>query len=240
MRFNATVLLGLLALLVPGIVVAGPPLNGEYDSTDIGGDVNVGRYTESWLAPFGALEQGTTLNAESWNGSDLGLQWRYYCSTEQVDPVLLSDTVDENGNGSRTYMKTFSGGYIWLSGSGPWANGDPEYTGTIYSYQEFETIQYSNWNRIHAVTNVAANAHFDGYPSTCMAFSVGNGVEIGSTDFGQTKPTDYPDFLVEGTCAASGTLGGWWNFFTLSLVISGCTIPTENATWGTVKALYSE
>ncbi|MEJ2722779.1 MAG: hypothetical protein P8181_16825 [bacterium] len=239
MRYAATALTAVLAVaMLVCVSFAGPPLNGDYDSDDIGGPTNVGRYTESWSVPNGALLLGTTLNAESWDGMNLGLQWRYYCSTQTIDPVLLVDNVDVNGNGNRTYMKTFTGGYIWLSGAGPWGNGDPEYTGPIDTYHEFETIQYTNWVRTHAVTNVQATAHFDGYPNTCMVFSVGNGLEIGSTDFGMVKPADYPDLLQEGTCDPVMTMGGWWDFFTLTLSISNCTVPTENATWGAIKAQY--
>ena len=242
MRYTSTVLTVVLAIVVMASVsVAGPPLNGDYDSDDIGGPINVGRYTESWSVPNGALLPGTTLNAESWDGANLGLQWRYYCSTQQAAPVLLVDNVDVNGNGNRTYMKTFEGGQIWLSGTGPWANGDPDYPGTIDTYYEFETIQYTEWVRTHAVTNIQATAHFDNYPNTCMAFSVGNGLEIGSTDFGDTKPADYPDLLEEATCAPVMTLGGWWDFFTLTLSITGCsTVATEESTWGAIKEIYSE
>ncbi len=220
--------------------MAGPPLDGTYKSTDLGGPLDLGRYSESFVAPGGALDIGATLNAASWDESDLGLQWRYWCSTIQAAPLLLIDTVDGNGNGSRTYQKEFQGGYIWLSGTGPWANGDPDYPGVIDTYVEFETIQYLNWQKIHAVTNVQATAHFDNYPSSCLTFSVGNGVEMGSTDDGMTLPSDYPAFMEQGTCALTGVYGAWWDFMTVSLVITGCTTPTKTATWGSVKALYTE
>ncbi len=226
--------------LFAGASFAGPPLNGDYDSDDIGGPTNVGRYTESFVAPNGSLLAGTTLNAESWDGMNLGLQWRYYCSTQFVDPILLIDTVNSSGNGNRTYQKTFVGGYIWLSGAGPWGNGDAEYAGPIDTYYEFETIQYTNWVRTHAVTNIQATAHFDNYPTTCMVFSVGNGLEIGSTDFGDVKPATYPDLLQEGTCAPVMTMGGWWDFFTLTLSITDCTVPTQDTTWGAIKSLYTD
>ena len=239
MKLTVTTVLTLAVLLVAGMAVAGPPLDGQYISTDLGGPVNTARYTESFPSANGSLEIGVTLNAESWDGAVLGSQWRYWCSTQLTTPVLWADNV-VNGNGSITYMKTFTGGYIWLSGSGPWANGDVDYPGVIDTYQEIETIQYSNYERIHAVTNITATAHFDNYPSACLTFTVGNGVEIGSTDFGETKPADYPAFLTQGTCADTGIYGGWWDFITISLVISGCTVPAEETSWGAVKALYAE
>ena len=155
MRRSGIVLYAFIILLVAGSSVAGPPLDGSYQSTDLGGPVLLGRYTEAWDVGGGALEVGTTLHAESWDpgGPALGTQWRYWCSTELVPSVLLVDLVDGSGNGNRTYQKTFSGGYIWLSGTGPWANGDPDYPGVIDTYYEFETITYSNWVPIAAVTS---------------------------------------------------------------------------------------
>jgi hypothetical protein len=217
---------------------AGPPLDGSYQSTDLGGVISVGRYTEGWAAGGGALNPGTTHNAESWNGSTLGTEWRYWCGTEMTAGVLLVDNVNALGNGNRTYMKTFIGGYIWLSGAGPWANGDADYPGFIDNYSEFETIQYLNWVPVGAVTNVQAIAHFTNYPSACMTFYVSNGTRIGTTDLGGVKPPDYPDFLAAGTCAPTLTLGAWWNMNSMTLTIAGCQVPVEKTTWGTLKSSY--
>jgi hypothetical protein len=239
MKRSGIVFFALITMLLAGTSSAGPPISGDYQSTDLGGPVYLGRYSEAWNVGGSALDPGTTLNAESFDGADLGTQWRYWCSTVMAPPVLLVDNVDGNGNGNRTYMKTFIGGYIWLSGSGPWANGDPSYPGTIDTYAEFETITYSNWQPITAVTNVQATAHFDAYPDQCMAFYIGNGSEVGSTDKGDTKPADFPDFL-DIDCNPTRTNGAWWDFFTITLSIAGCTTPTEETSWGAVKALYSE
>lgn len=227
-------------VLCAGFAVAGPPLDGVYDSTDLGGLVELGRYTESYATAGGSLDPGTTLNAQSWNGMDLGLQWKYFCATQVTAPVLLVDNVNASGNGNRTYMKTFVGGFVWLSGSGPWANGDPSYTGIIDTYSEIETIQYVEFERVAAVTNVQASAHFDGYAQSCMTFAVDNGSEVGSTDFGDMLPADYPPFLEPTNCDPTGVYGGWWDLFTITLTITDCATPVEEATWGSVKALYAE
>jgi hypothetical protein len=238
-RFAIT--LTLIALLIPALAIAGPPLDGVYKSVDVGGTIGTGRYTESWEAGGGPLMPGTTLNAESWDGASLALEWRYWCATLAVAPTLLFDTVNPvTGNGNRSYMKQFNGGYIWLSGTGPWANGDPDYPGTIDTYMEIETIQYVNWVPVHAISNVQATAHFDNYPETCLNFAVANGVEVGSTNDGETKPGDYPDFLEELTCDPVLTLGAWWDMKDLSLAITGCSVPTEEMNWGAIKAHYKE
>jgi hypothetical protein len=183
----------------------------------------------------GFLMMGNVANAESWDGMNLGTSWRYYCPMLTMS-TLLVDNVDGSGNGNRTYMKTYVGGYVWLSGSGPWANGDAQYTGAITSYTEFETIQYSNNMRIAAVSNVQATATFDGYDN-CMNFAVGNMADVNNTDM-MMKPMDYPAFLESANCDPTGTMGAWWDMFTLTLTITGCTVDTHDSTWGEVKALY--
>lgn len=239
MKRSGIVLSALLTLLFAGTSVAGPPLVGAYTSVDNGGLVYVGRYTEGWDAGGGAIKAGTTLNAESWNDPSLGTQWRYWCSTESGDAFLWINNVNAQGNGTRVYLKTFAGGYIWLSGTGPWANGDPDYPGVIQSYNETETVTYMNWVPVGAVTSVNAIASFDNY-ALCMTFYIGNGNRIGTTDLGNIKPSGYPGFLDPG-CSPTRTLGAWWGFDDITLTISGdCTTPVEDATWGAIKAIYSE
>lgn len=226
-------------LLMGSTAVADSPLNGNWDSTDIGGPVDVGRYTESWANPDGAQDMGATIHGESWDGATLGGMWRYECATLTAPAILLVDNVDSNGYGNRTYMKTLSGGFLWLSGSGPWANGDPDYPGIIDSCVVFETIQYQAWNRVHLVANIQAAGHFDNYPDNCVTFGVANGVEIGSTDFGETKPATYPDYLQSGTCAETSAPGAWGDVITLNIAVKGCIpLPVQATSWGAVKALY--
>lgn len=224
-------------MLIPALALADSPLNGIYESTDLGGVINTGRYSESFPAGGTALSTGVVLNAADWDGMTLGSQWGYSCGVQVTTPVLLIDNVDVNGNGNRTYMKTFVGGTVWLSGAGPWGNGDAEYTGPISSYNEFETIQFVNHVRTHAVTNVSAIAFFDGYSANCMQFSVGNGVEIGATDLGLPMNPDFPA-LLDTNCDATRDEGAWWDLFNLQLYITGCEIGNSDRTWGDVKSLY--
>lgn len=239
MKHLATTLLVLGTLAVAATALAGPPLSGEYKTTDLGGVVSLGRYTEGWLPGGGALLSGVTLNAQSWNGAALGTEWYYRCAITAGPATLLTNTVNASGDGNRTYMKQFVGGTIWLSGTGPWANGDADYPGVIDSYTEFETIQYSNWVPVAAVTNVQATAHFANYPADCMTFYVSNGTEVGSTEAGGVKPANYPDFLHPSDCNLTANDGAWWDFLTMTLSItSGCTTPARPSSWGAVKQLY--
>jgi hypothetical protein len=239
MKRIGIVLTALLTMLLAGSVFAGPPLDGNYDSTDLGGAVYTGRYTEGWDAAGSPTQSGTTLNAESWDETNLGTQWRYWCGTEVADGIVISDGVDANGNGNRTYLKTFVGGYIWLAGDGPWANGDPDYPGTIDTYAEIEIVTFVNWVSTAAVTNVQSTAHFDNYTDECMTFYIGNGSRVATTENGDPTPADYPD-LLDTSCDPTRTEGAFWDFFTITLSISGCTTPVNETTWGAVKSMYGD
>lgn len=236
MRSTAKVAL-LCALILPSLALAGAPLEGTWSSTDLGGPVPVGRYTESWGAGGGALLTGTMLNASSWDGSTLGGSWAYSCATELTDAVLIDDSVNAQGFGTRTWRKTFSGGTIWLSGSGPWSTGDPEYTGPIMSYVEFETVTYVAFAPIAATTNVQAQAMITGYETLCLGFTVGNGAKIGDSLTGGTLPANYPPLMAPG-CNPGGVNGAWWNFAQLTLYITNCSVGTEEQSWGGIKSLY--
>ncbi len=239
MRHLATLpLLVGAVLLLATAAFAAAPLPGSYQSTDLGGVIPYGRYTEGWTAGGGALLAGTTMNCESWDGSTLGGVWRYTCGVALAPASLLMSTVDGNGNGNRTYACSFTGGSLWLNGGGPWANGDASYPGHFDSYVEYETITYVNWVPVAAVTNVVTSAHFDAYPTICMSFSISNGTRVGATDLGGTKPAGYPDFL-DTACAATPTQGAWWNMTSVTISISsGCVVPTRSSSWGAVKTLY--
>jgi hypothetical protein len=231
------VILTALALTAAASMAAAP-LPGEYKSTDIGGTIPAGRYTEGWAVGGGALLTGTTQNCGSWDGIALDGVWKYTCGTELTPGVLLSGYVNGQGNGNRTYVKTYSGGVFWLSGSGPWANGDTDYPGVFDSYVEYETITYSAWVPIHAITNVQAAAHFNNYPDLCMGFSIGNGSRVGTTDLGNVMPPNYPA-LLDPACNPTQTLGAWWNFNSISIVLTAeCATAAKPSTWGSLKAIY--
>lgn len=240
MRHLATLLLLVVAVgVLAASAFAAAPLPGSYQSTDLGGPISTGRYTEGWDAGGGgALHTGATMNCSSWNGTALGTEWRYTCGTATGPAALIFSTMDGNGNGNRTYLVNYAGGTLWLSGTGPWANGDAQYAGHFDSYAEYETIQYVNWVPVAAVTNVQNTAHFDDYPLTCMSFSISNGTRVGTTDLGGVKPANYPDFL-DLDCDPTRTLGAWWNMTALTISInSGCVVPVQHSTWGSLKSLY--
>ena len=127
---RASLPLTLILTLAAAAAVAGPPLEGVYNSSDLGGDVETGRYMEAYEAPEGAILPGTTLHAQSWDGMSLGTQWSYQCGVMVDAPVLISDFVGPTGTGSRTYAKTFVGGDYTCT----WSIGGPcDFTDTTGS-----------------------------------------------------------------------------------------------------------
>jgi hypothetical protein len=239
MKRLATTIAILAALaLTASASLAAAPLPGDYKSTDIGGTIPAGRYTEGWDLGGGALLGGTTQNCGSWDGTTLDGVWKYTCGTATGPAMLIGGYVSPQGNGNRTYMVTYTGGTFWLSGTGPWANGDPDYPGVFDSYVEYETIQYSNWVPISAVTNVQSAAHFDNYGTFCMGFSIGNGSRVGTTDLGNVMPAGYPAMLTPA-CAPTRTRGAWWNFTSITIVLTpDCATSAKPSTWGSLKAIY--
>ena len=238
MKKLATSLVILAALaLTAAASFAGAPLPGIYTSTDIGGAVPPGHYSEGWDVGGGALLAGATLNCGSWDGTSFGLVWRYTCATQLTDATLVLDTVDGNGNGQRTWKCTYSGGTFWLSGTGPWANGDPDYAGVFDSYVEYEVQIFVGGVVVGGTTTVQTLAHFDNYPSACMEYSISSGQRVGTGPAG--PPAAYPPFLQNVSCLPVAPQGAWWNMNGMTLTItSNCATPAKTSTWGSVKALY--
>ena len=102
------VLVVLLVLLTAAPVFAGPPANGTYTSTDIGGLMLPGRYSESWYPT--KLTINNTLNEMSWDGATLGTQWHWYCPWVVAAPTLLYNSVNGLGNGIKIWRVTYTGG----------------------------------------------------------------------------------------------------------------------------------
>jgi hypothetical protein len=225
-------------LTVPLLAIAGPPINGTYTSTDLGGQVLLGRYSESWDVPDGRLQMGNTANKLSWDGATLGTQWELHCTRIAGPPVLITDTVDGDGNGFRDYLVVYVAGDLTLDGNGPWGDGsEPSYNANLHAYQEIKTFQYSNHEIVQAISNVSIQAGFQDFGETCVVISILNQEELGSTNT-ESLPADYPAFLVPISCDPTRTLGSWGEVDEITLIITGCTVATEEMTWGNIKSLY--
>jgi hypothetical protein len=222
------------------VASASAPLPGNYQSNDQpGGAISPGLYTEGWAPGGGALLAGTTQNCGSWDGSSLGAEWRYTCGTQVSNGVVMYDAVNPStGNGTRMIACTYTGGIFWLSGTGPWANGDASYPGHFDTYVEFETVQYVNWVAIGSTTTVQSSAHFDAYPQACLAFGIAGGTRMGTTVLGQVMPSYYPAML-DAACSPTMVDGAWWTMSGLTITINAaCATPTKHSSWGALKAIY--
>ena len=235
---TAIVIIFAFVLTAPTLVFAGPPIDGVYTSADIGGQVLLGRYTESWDVPDGRLQMGNTANKLSWDGAALGTQWQLFCTRIAGPPVLITDTVDGSGNGFREWMVVYVSGDLVLDGNGPWGDGsEPSYNANLHAYQEIKTFQYTDHKIVQSISNVALQAEIKDFGDACVTISILNQEELGSTNT-ESLPTDYPAFLVPITCDPTRTFGSWGEVDEITLIVTGCTIPTKETTWGAIKTLY--
>ena len=232
--------IGLLVSLVVAVpVLADAPLNGTYKSTDIGGSMHPGRYTEYQPGSV-PVAVDNTMNEMSWDGGTLGGQWWWYCPWVAMPPTVLYDGV-VGGNGNKIWRASYVGGTCWLDGGGPWANGDPSYTATIDMWTATITETYSGGVIAGSVRTINATAMFDGYNAQCMALSLQNTEMVGSTLLGGSLPMNYPDFWYWSPCASVGTTGPgeWGTVEGITFTIQDCeTNPATPATWGQIKQLY--
>jgi len=227
------VVLGFIALPA----VAAPPVAGTYYSYDLpGGTFNAGRFSESWVDGGAHGQMGNTVNAESWNGTVLGTEWRLWCPSIQTPPALVSDT-RVNGTGDVTYRTVYTGGHFFLGAVGPW--GDEDYTGDLNFFVITTTYMYVNGELLGIRSNVTSYGQIAGY-TDCMEYEINNAAFFGTTDMGP-KPSDYPAFLDENCSEGVWARGGWGSATQIAIRIRGqCNVGVEPSTWGQIKALYGE
>jgi hypothetical protein len=227
----------LLSVLVSVPALAGPPANGHYTSTDIGGSMLPGRYSEYWVG--GPLVVGNTLNEQSWDGAVLGTQWHWYCPWI-TGKVLLLDTVVA-GNGQKIWRVIYMGGFCWLDGAGPWAGGDASYMANIDTWTATVTETYAGGVEVGTVRNHNASATFVPYDKECMSLSVTNIEKLGDTSGGMPLPGDYPLFWNWVFCGPTGGDGEWGDVDSITFSIIGCpTVAAQETSWGAVKAMYRD
>jgi hypothetical protein len=226
----------LVAILLAAPAVAGPPTAGIYRSTDMGGLMLTGRFSESWVAPGTHGQIGNTINAASWDGAALGTQWVLSCPHIGTSPVLVSNTVDGLGDGEVVYSTTYAGGTTWLSRTGPWGDNSVDYLGTLDNFIATTTFMYSGGELLGIRSNVTTIGHLNDF-AQCFEYTISNATFEGPLA-SEPKPANYPDFI-DAACA-TGVLdrGGWGTTTHIALRVSGCRIPVAPTTWTAAKALY--
>jgi len=223
-----------------------PPQAGLYQSPDqsSGGLVLTGRFSESWINGIeGNL--GNTINAFSWDGSTLGTQWHVWCPRIGAPPVLTSDTLDSTGTGEKAYRTTYAGGRFWFGKTGPWsADNQVDFTGSILTFRVDSTHLYVGGTRISVRSNVVMTGIFDQqYPSwdpSCLEHSINNASIQGTTPQAPFA-AQYPDLLDPVFCPGYGPPlpdGAWGTATQITLLRSGCSVPTQDVTWGQIKSRY--
>lgn len=227
------------ALILAAVpVMAGQPQVGVYLSTDMGGQMLVGRFSESWVDPGSHGQVGNALNAESYDPVfGLGSQWKLYCASIAFPPNLVSDT-RVNGTGEVTYQTEYSGGLFWMSKNGPWGDGSEDYTGSIAFFRIATTYMFVNHQVLGIRSNVTTSGTFDNY-NDCFEYSINNAAFYGDTDSVGPLPAGFPAFMDASCQTGSRTRGGWGSVTEIAIRILGdCTVPAQDSTWGAVKALY--
>lgn len=221
-----------------------PPVDGTYNSPDqaAGGLMLTGRFSEAWNSGFeGGV--GNTIFAESWDGSVLGTQWQVWCASIAAPPTLVSDT-RVGGTGDVVYSTMYAGGRFMLAATGPWsADNLTNFTGNLQSLSVLSTHQYLMGNRIGVRSNITMVGVFDqlyaSWGTTCMDYSIQNGSILGSSP--APLAPNFPPYLDPVFCPAFGgsvNMGAWGDVDHHTLVITGCAVPVEPASWGGIKSRY--
>jgi hypothetical protein len=230
-----TLLAVLLCMLLTVPAFAGPPQAGNYKSTDLGGSVLTGTYSETWNG--GPMAVNNTVNEKSWDGTNLGTQWLWTCAYVASAPTLLYDGVNASGDGNKIWYVTYTGGTAQLLSTGPW--GDEDYDANVLTWEATVTETYQNFVEVGTVKTVNATAQFIGYDDNCIVLALSNLEKHGD---GMELPPPgalaYPEFI-DNTCSPTGEgPGEWGEVDDITYSILQCTVGTEEQSWGSVKALY--
>jgi len=231
------------ALIVGAAAVyAGPPIAGTYKSTD--GDFDEGTAT-SFEAGQGYFANSNYLYGQSTSGGVFTNDWTI-CAQVQSAVKL----VPKGGpTGIEIWQITYTGsGYVTLGGPGnPWDGGDAVYTGIVDTYVEIRTVSFVNNSIVGAVSDHAISAHLQGYNESCVTWAIGNGVLRGGNTglppftyptLQSVKPAGYPGYAGAACIPGPNGHGHWDDVRDLTLSITGCTVATEQKTWGEVKSMY--
>ena len=239
MKTAIMMMFALVLAVVP--VLAGPPQTGVYLSTDMGGQMLPGRFSESWVDPGSHGQVDNTIHALSWDISlGLGSQWKLTCASIAFPPSVVADTRDAGGTGEVTYRTEYTGGSFWLSKNGPWGDGMLDYTGVIGIFTVTTTYMFVNNQVLGIRSNVTTIGEFNDFGG-CFEYTINNTAFYGDTDTVGPLPVGFPAFMDDSCQIGSRTRGGWGSVTEIALRILGsCTVPTQDSTWGGIKALYGE
>lgn len=214
-----------------------PDAMGQWSTST--GTLIGGRASEAYctsVMQFGGVP-GNTQDAQSWNGTTLGTQWRAWgMAIDAAGAQLIGDTVDPGtGNGTRTYQTFYLGGQFWLSRDETWADGLADLTGDLRDFQVITTLTIIGGNVVGASSNITFGGSFancDVSNGCDISFAIANALLAWNQDFGGSFPANYPPL------ACGATLGEAFDICCLTIQID-CSVPVEkDGSWGDIKALY--
>lgn len=196
------------------------------------GTVLPGRASEAWCSypPYEAGFPGNTENAESWNGTALGTQWRVWGMAIDANGAREVARNLVNGTGWIDYTTNYVGGQFWLWGGHLWGDGVNDMTGTITYYNVSTRISYVSGVMVGATSNVYFTGVFDQCPVCTLEYVITNAMFVWRTGMAN-QPANYPAFL----CGA--TTGEYFDVCCIQASIY-CPVATEETTWGAIKSLY--
>jgi hypothetical protein len=235
---SSVVLLSVLILSLASSAFASgtnPPLAGTYKT--LMNTVLPGRATESMPCDSCFGQIGNLIMAESWNGSALGTNWKISCPRVAATPTLLYDGV-MGGTGQRIFQAVYTGGTLWLSGTGAWGAGDPYYTGSLTSFVVVAAYQYVGGTLAGIVSNINFSGNIDGYDD-CFTLAISNAEFVGATSSALAVTGPYPVFQGPSDCNVAGTHGSYWDVHDITFSVLGhCATSTRSSSWGGLKRMY--
>lgn len=181
------------------------PVLGEYSSTDLGGTVTPGRYSEGY--PTGTPgELGLGAHAASWDGGLLGGEWELVGPTLDTPTLLVGPAVPPGvGTVISIWHRVFdtTGATLTLKTPGPWnPGGDGDYVVDLTSYAQTLTITWRDGLVANASTVETFEGTFVGYAGYTLEVGQTLGAHLGEGLAG-ALPADFPSFFPGGSPAGS-------------------------------------
>jgi hypothetical protein len=211
---------------VVGLWSSNPELNPDYPLLN-------GRYSEAWCSGAGPLEPGNTINAASWDGAALGLEWQMSNMAIGAGGTTLVFDGVSGGNGVRIYQTVYEGGDYWLGGDGDWTIGNVELNGFIVDFLIISTKYYVGGVVTAVVNNISFSGVFTECESECeIEFAIANAARIWHSGQGGAMPANYPAFL----CGAS--TGELYTTSDITFSIICAPVAVESQSWSSVKDMF--
>jgi hypothetical protein len=219
-----------LVLAMPALAACpNAPKDGIYTTSN--GTILGGRASEAWCTGAGPGRAGNTESAMSWDGANLGAQWKVFGMTSE-GAVETARYFDAHGNGWIDYATNYTGGNFWLSGAGNWGNGAADYSGAVTYFNVGARVTYVGGSPVGVTSNILLTGVFDDCPNCSIEYAISNAILVWQTGYPTAMPANYPPFQCN---ASSGEL------FDACCIVAKihCTpISTSPSTWGGIKSLY--